>query len=774
MRLLDGQSCAVRARELLAQATPIPSPSASPTPAGPPAGVPGGGPLYATPFPSSTPATPLPVPTPTPVPSGSPGPVYLVRPSGAPSIAPKEQVTPPGSPEPSAAPTLRPGYVAVLADKVTGSTKPGVPGDATGNVHIFYQDEVLVGERAHYDGIRTITVSGNPYVINNAKNSILYADKIVFDTVAQTAKLYKGRGESSQGVQQGLVYFGARSMKSDQHGVSHGEYATVSTCERPRAGYHITGRTIDVYPGDKIVITRAILWLGAAAVFFLPKVVIPLRTVSDQRRKPQFFPEVGYNSYQGYYVQAHLSFGYTQYYYGYYTIDFYTKQGTTLGYDGTINKKNGRRSTTIDVTRTQNRLQHANQYNVKLADTENYSQTLHAQTSYTYQSAFGPYTNLPPQRSLSAQVMHNHGNESQNYTFSNSSNGTLSSSSNYGFTDTRNFAPTLSNNFSATLGHTQNNYGVFISSATGHVTDLVHWSTKALDYQLNFDKTYSNTPSGINKEPELIVRPMLFIPHFVFPIAPQLTLGQYNEAQTPFTTGRADLGLNMGPLLYKFGNNSFSANVNVNQYAYGTGDLKASVQQTMSLTSQWGNHVNNVLSYNENNYNGPGSVPFATLDLQNSPNTKNANDTVRFFNGDVYNLSLSFNTSFNMMAQPVQYVLTMRPTAKSYVNLQGSFNPGSHNGFYQTAAQLAFPLGTGSLLQFQGNVDWKNKGRIINKTIYFSRIIGDCYQIQISYNQDSKQLIAGINVLAFPTQGVTFGLTNKGSIVPSGFNGAGY
>jgi hypothetical protein len=767
LALLNGQSCA----QLVAQASPMPSPSISPAPAVSPALGQPGGPLYATPYPAATGVTPPPVPTATPAASGSPGPVFLQRGSAAPSLAPKGESTPAASPSPSAAPTLRPGYVAVLADKVTGSTKPGVPGDATGNVHIFYQDETLVGDRAHYDGIRTITVTGNTYIINRTKDSILYADKITFDTVAQKAVLYKGRGQSTQGVERGMVYFGAQDLRTDQHGVAHGNNASLTTCERARSGYHITGRTIDVIPGDRIVITRAILWLGAAAVFLLPRVVIPLRTVTDERQKPQFFPEVGYNSYQGYYVKAHLSFGYTQYYYGYYTIEFYSKQGITLGYNGTMAKRNGRRSTTINVQRVQDKIAKDTKYNVQLQDTENFSQTLHGNLGYQYQSAYGPYTLFPPTQGLNAQVMHTGAAESQTYSYMKNSTGTQATSSSYGFSDTREFAKTVQNSFSATLNHAQNDYGTFISSATGHVTDLLHWSSKGVDYQLNFDKSYTNTPSGINKEPELTVRPNTFMPHFLFPIAPSLTIGDYNEPQTPETTGRADLALNMGPLLYKFLDNDFQAAINVHQYAYGTGDLKASIQQTMSLTSRFGTHVNNVLSYNEQNYNGPGSVPFATLDLQNTQNTKNANDTVRFFNGDVYNLSLSFNTAFNDQAQPVQYTLMMRPTSKSYLNLQGSFNPGPGNGFYQTNAQLAFPVGTGGFLQFQGNIDWKSKGRINNKTIYYSRIIGDCYEIQISYNQDSKQLVAGINLLAFPSRGVTFGLTNKGSVTPSGFNG---
>jgi hypothetical protein len=779
LALAQAQPSAPASPEPSPSAPPSPTPSPSPSPpviATPIPGAPGyGGFLYATPFPQASPVTPPPVPSPAPLSTASPGPVLLLRGSAAPSIAPKPAATPQPSPTPVGVSTLRPGYVAVLADKMSALsiTKPGSPGDATGNVHIFYEDEVLVGDRAHYDGVRTITVTGNPYIIDNTKDTILYADRITFDTVSDKAVLYNGRGESSQGVQQGLVYYGAKDLQSDQHGVTHGNDVTLTTCERPRAGYHVTGRTLDYYPGDRIVISKAVMWLGAVAVFYIPKLVIPLRSVSDERHRPQFFPNVGYNQQQGYYALTHLSFGQTPYYYGYYEVDYYTKQGLTLGYNAQITKRNGRRQTNIAAQRVQNRQIGQTSYNVAVADTEVYSPSLRAQANYTYTSAYGPYTNFPPTQNEQVSVLHDHGTESQSYQFTHYANGTQSSSDVYSFTDTRSFSTTLQNSFTGNISHSQTGttYGVFSSNATGSVDDLLHWMAGGTDYQLTFQKTFAQVPFQLNKEPELQIRPYATFPHFIFPVSSSFTIGEYNEPATPETTQRADLNFNFGPALYTFFGNQFSASVNVHQYAYGTGDLKASIQQNASLTSQVGTHFNNVLTYDEANYNGPAALPFQQLDVLSTTNLKNANDTMRFYNGDVYNLSLSFSTSFNALAQPVGYQLSFRPTSKSYATFQGSFVPGPGNGFYDTSTQLAFPLGIGGWLAFQGDVDWKNRAQILNKSIYYSRIIGDCYEIQLAYNQNSRQFTASLNLLAFPSQAVTFGLLNKGSLVPSSFNG---
>ncbi|HET9097174.1 MAG TPA: hypothetical protein VFN37_10960, partial [Candidatus Baltobacteraceae bacterium] len=349
-----------------------------------------------------------------------------------------------------------------------------------------------------------------------------------------------------------------------------------------------------------------------------------------------------------------------------------------------------------------------------------------------------------------------------------------SSSDGFGFSDTRSLGTTLQNSFNASLTRSESSFqGFFSQNSTGSVNDQLHWTSRAADYMLTFDKTYAKQPYGINKEPELQITPHLFMPHFVFPLSPTLTIGQYSEPQTPETTARADLGLSMGPLLYNSFLGAFSATANVHQFAYATGDMKASISQQLTLNTPIGSHITNNISYSENNYNGPGNVPFSTLDVQSNQNTKFASDILRFFNGDVYNLNLSFNTAFNGQAQPVTYQFASRPSHRSYLALQGSFVPGSGQGFTTTNLQFSTPFGRGAWLQFMGDLDWKNKGRIENKSIYYSRIIGDCYEIQVQYNQNSRQVNVTLNLLAFPSRAAGFGInTNGGSIIPASFNGA--
>jgi len=767
--LLNANTCASRAlrsSDLVAQVTPTPAPSPSssaPVPNAPLAP----GHLYTTPIPSGSAVTPPPIPTPVPSAKASAGPVFLIRGSAPPSIVPNGSPTPSATPAPIVAPTLRPGFMAVMADRFVGNfNKPGAPGDAIGNVHIFYQDEVLVGDRAHYDGFKTVTISGNPYIANNTNTSILRGDEILFDTVAQRAELINGRGESSEGVERGLVYFSAKDLKADEHGVSHGDYANVTTCERPRAGYHITGRTIDIYPGDRMVISKAVLFLGAAAVFYLPKLIIPLRSIQDERQRPSFFPEVGYNSYQGFYIKAKVGFGSDQYFYGYYRLEYYTKQGFGLGYTAFLTKQNGRRQSSVDFYRFHG------QNNLNAQDAENFSQALRARFGFAYTSNFGPLINIPPNESISASIVHTGVRAQQNYTFAHTSITTLSATDNFGFTESRAFGPVTQNSLSVNLSSARTNYGPnnLSSNSAGSFSDLLQWSNKLAAYTLRYDKAFARIPYGLNKEPELEIHPYSFLKRFIIPITSSFTIGNYNEPQTPLSTSRADLYFNFGPALYHVLGSDISAGVKVHQFAYGTGDMKASIEQTATMSTPIGRHALNAITYNETNYNGPAFVPFSTLDQQPTFNYKSAADILRFFNSDFYNLTLSFSTAFNRAAQPVQYQLAVHPSRRSYVSLAGSFIPGPGNGFFTTNLQFSTPFGNGSTLQFIGDIDWKNKGRIINKSIYWSRIIGDCYQIQLQYNQAAKQVNLTLNLLAFPSRGASFGLNTTGSIIPTSFN----
>jgi hypothetical protein len=275
----------------------------------------------------------------------------------------------------------------------------------------------------------------------------------------------------------------------------------------------------------------------------------------------------------------------------------------------------------------------------------------------------------------------------------------------------------------------------------------------------------------VNKLPELLVRPHgSLVPHLFggIPNTATFTIGEYSDPVAALATGRAEAQINIGPALYHLLVGDLSARLNIRQDAYGTGDMKAQIEQQINLTTPIGNHFQNILSYSNQHVNGLGNEPFSFDTIGGA--YKNLQEVFKVYNKDVYAFTLQTGTSFNRSAQPVAYQLLVRPSSFSSVVLTGNFTPGSGNGFDRTNVQIITPLGHGSDLQFATFVDWKNHMRLESKNIYYRQIIGDCYEVRIAYNQDLKTIAVTLDILAFPSQALNFGLGNQNSsIIPQSF-----
>jgi len=761
------------------EASPKPSPSASllPIPAVPP-----NGPqeiVVPTPRATGSPtASPIPLPTTTPAARES-GPVFLVRPSGTPSpVAGKGESPRPiasasgaaagsGGPLPSAAPTLGPNQIVTIADRLSGSSDQTQPSDLYGNVHIFYSEGQVVGDRAHFDGAHSILVSGHTYLVNRNQDSILYADQILFDTESRRATLQNGAGETTEGVQRGKLHYTAQSLTARTNGVSHGDRASFSTCENPHAGYHVEARSIDVTPGSKIVARKAVVFLGPTAIFYLPLLVIPLvEAVVDQRRQSSFIPLIGYNKSEGFFIKARIGFAPSETYYGHYRVEYFTRRGLGLGYVAFLGSQRQRRYTTIDSYTINDRVQNARHTNLDIAETENFSRRLRGQFGLSYISDYGANLSLPATVNFTGSIVRQGNASTENLTFSRFLRGALSDNLNVAFSDNL----TLTRSLNQQLNITYSKFNSPISSSnTLKLATNTHLFTRFADYDLAYEKTdYSANPFGYDRVPELNVIPHLNYGNLKFGPQLRFTVGKYTEPQNHFSTSRAQAQLDESVFLKVFGSD-FSAHYNLVQDYYGTGDAKAYDQQNASLSTPIGTHLVNSITYNEQHPIGPANVPFQLFDRLSS-GSHSAQDTLRFFNRDVYSLQLATGTSFNRQAQALNYQLSVRPSLRSYVILGGYYQPGPGLGFNQTNVQAITPFGRDTTLEFTTNIDWKNHNRLSNKNIYISRTIADCYNIQGSYNQDLKQFTFNIVILAFPGQGAGFGFGGqKTPIIPQNF-----
>ncbi len=753
-----------------AAAAPVPTASAPPTPSPMPSTtippVPVGPQQLVAPTPSGSPTIP-PIPTPTPFATNSPGPVFITRDGGTPGPIPGK-----GSPLPSPtatpdAPKLQPGEIAVLADDVKGANREGMPGDADGNVNILYADGRIVGQHAHYDGSRYVRMTGNPYLVNTHNDTILYADAIVFDVRKQQAELVNGRGETSQGVEQGLLYYKAQNLQSYTDGTSHGDRAWFTTCANWRGGYHIETKSVDVEPGHQIVARHATVYLGALAVFYWPLLIIPLTYSSLPNRRSQFLPVIGYDNVEGAYVKARITFGRSDYYYGYYTVNFYTKRGLGLGYTSYISAKNGRRLITIDSYEINDRIQNERLTNIAVGDTENLARNLRAQINTTYNTNFGPNISLPAQFSLNGSLVHSENNGGfENVTFLRYIQGEASNQTNLSYVQNIVMGGGLTQGIN--LGYTDSK-NFLADSSQFQINTLTHWNHGNVDYTLTYNKTDATIPFGYNTEPELRVVPQINWHGFRFPFTVQFALGEYTEPQNAFSAGRIN-GLFSWPVSFHVLGSDLTYAYTLNQDYYTTGDEKAFATQQGTFTTPIDNHVINTISYNEQNPIGPANVPFQLFDRLSS-GSHAAQDLIRFYNKDVYSITISGSTYFDQQAQPIGYQLVMRPSFRSALLVGGNWNPGPGQGFYSTNVQWITPLGKYTDAQFVTNIDWKNKGRLENKSIYLHQIIGNCYEFRAIYNEDLKTFNLEFNLLAFPSRAASagFGLNAPTQILPQNF-----
>jgi hypothetical protein len=772
--------------------SPNPTPTATPTPTLPPlVGRPiaPSGPQQLVPPPLPTPAGPTAPPLPTPSTSpGSPPPAVIQQVTPPPSMTPipfsnpssgpvvRPSVTPAPTPEPGE--TIGPNDYAILGDKLVGRNAANQPYDLDGHVTIIYQDGVIGADHAHYDGLRYIDLTGNAFVRNREADTVLFADAIRFDTLTERTTLIHGRGESTQGVESGKLHFTGSNMVTTSDGVTHVEHANFTTCENPRGGYHIESKSLDIYPGNKAVAKSNLLYLGALAVLWLPIIVISLAPDrGDRRRQARFIPLIGYDSTEGYWIKAQIGFSPSNTYYGYYRVEYYTKVGLGLGYVGTIRRKDGRRQTDSNFFNQNDRLQHANQTNLQIQDQEAFSRTTRGQFQVNYQSDFGPLVTLPAQETLTAAIDHGDAKgDRQDYSFNRSTTGSVSANDDYGFTDHRQFRQNFTNDItiSYTTSSTGGLYGESSQTDTLHMESLTDFRTAYADYSLTFDKYDGAQAGSIDKEPELLVRPIgdLF-PHITWlPVTGQYTAGYYYDPEAQLGTARTDGKFQAGPVLAHLFGSDFSGQVTVEQDLYATGDEKADISQQFSMTTPLWGHIVNEIQYTESHVNGPLSEPFQELDVY-AQGLKQASDVLRIFNNGVYTASLTDSTYFNRQAQDLGYQITMQPSPHSVLLLGGDFQPGPGQGFDRTNVQLATPFGRDSDLQISTFVDWRNHARFEDKDIYYRHIVGNCYELQIDYNQDLKQISLSVSLLAFPSTPLNFGVGQAPSltgIVPQSFS----
>jgi hypothetical protein len=745
-----------------AAADPMPFPASSSAPV-----------FYATPLPSPQDDIPTIYHAPLPIPSP--------QPSGA---------TPEASPGPTSTTLpLAQGQAVVKADQMYGSG--GRQGDITalGHVDIKYGDIDIIADQAVYDGLsKIITATGHVKFIN-ANGDTATAVSLEYDTndgrvtmndvVGQSSSLY-AQGEPIQG----YVYYKAQQVTSYPDGHTILKNGWITTCDLSHVAYHITGKEIEVRPGDRIIARHSDLYLGKYLVAALGILVIPLSKASVQHPSA-LAPRIGYNSTFGWFVKTYINFYRNPYYYGTYHVDYYQKVGIGLGADLYLYRRDQRGQATIsfyNLRSNQQQIQLTGQKNT-FQGSVNLTEPLGAHVTSTLNAAYSGqssvFSAIPPQTSANLAIAHNGARTETNYGL-NLSNSGNSSSLGLTLSHTIQFSQDLSQNVSLSMENTHVSGSTF-SHSVGLNTDT-HFTGRALDGDLTVETSHGYEYSDVGairtdllsfqKLPELTLNAHSFEIDQRVPIDITLVGGVYDDPYETLgtttahvETSRLEGNVQLGDALVRVGGNSdLTAMATLRQDAYGTGDLRGLFSDDFSLHTLYGTHADTTLSYSVNSVRG--FTPLQSFDGEFASNTYT--EALDVYNGSFYRFTAS--TSYDVLQHfqsTISYQLTANPGPYSSLTLGTSYDPHG-TGYSPLSIQLETPVSKTDYLQMLANYDFKLHG-LQGQNYYLTHNVNDCYLVRVAYLQPLHEVDLSVELLAFPGQGVSFGFTNQGSLLPQSF-----
>lgn len=200
---------------------------------------------------------------------------------------------------------------------------------AEGDVVIEVDDIVIYGDRLIWDmEIRELHFTGNVELQQYEQRTA--GENLVYNIDNSHGEFESARTElESENIEGPVFVFGkVVEIDGDNYHLNDGK---ISTCDLEEPHYHLSVKSIDVYPGDKLVIRGVTFYEGRLPLFYWPYLAIPL----DKRYDNSEFtlPEIGYNSQDGYYIKNRYNYYFSSRSYGTVLYDYYTIKGLGLGID---------------------------------------------------------------------------------------------------------------------------------------------------------------------------------------------------------------------------------------------------------------------------------------------------------------------------------------------------------------------------------------------------------------------------------------------------------
>ena len=193
---------------------------------------------------------------------------------------------------------------------------------AVGEVRIKYQNVEITAGRAEYN-TNTGDVMCKDHVVIVKDGEIFRGENVTYNVKTQELRA----NNIKSGI--GAVFYDTNNIKTKTGQVEkiEGKQSYFTTHDSEMPNYHVTATDLTIYPGDRVVMHNAKVYVGSTPVFWLPYYVQPL----DDELGYYFRP--GYSSQWGGFLLNQYGVLYGDHTLAKYMLDLRSKRGVGGGVD---------------------------------------------------------------------------------------------------------------------------------------------------------------------------------------------------------------------------------------------------------------------------------------------------------------------------------------------------------------------------------------------------------------------------------------------------------
>lgn len=651
----------------------------------------------------------------------------------------------------------------------------------SGGVNVSYKDVKIKADYLEIDKELDIIYAQGNITFEQEKRKIK-GEALKYDLKSEEGIIYQTKGFDDP------IYFKGDLIETNPK-KSEITNASSTTCDLKKPHYRLKAKKIIIHPEDKVVLKKISFWVGETHLLSFPLYVVSLKSKSRQ----PFFPQIGYNSEEGFFLKNIYSYYLNPKNYGSLHLDFTQKKGIGKGFEHKISlPREGEMSLYLyhlkedkaNRTNLSTKLEYKQSFppNLKVISSLNFSNqtTLYSQENKVLNSILKIDKNTKSEQlSLSTAYRQLGGTADQkdlrtnlNHTHFFKDNLTLSSSLSFSSSQRRDLKPNLelNSNFSLKKVFKKNSLEITLKKRVD------------LDKEKNTeDKFYS----VLDYLPEITFQssPLTFKKK-TLPLRLQILLAKYHEGPKDVTQSKGEFSLKFNKP-FTLGSSRANITSSLSQAFYDQGSAKYEAGSQINLRTIYSRLVNSNFSYNYQEARGHSPFYF---DRKSSFN--NINGTINL--GITPSWLISSTSGYNFKTKNYQNLISKLetdPKKTLSLNLTAQYdlnnhNPQDLNSRLQIRPDKNFKLSSGTIydlqrkrwrrfdneletqitrfwqLQFKSAYNASTHKYIYNDFLLVRDL--HCWEAKVSYHYQRRAVWLELNIKAFPTEAVKFGVDEQG------------